>query len=165
MKEAAGSDDGAVADLLWAVARPEPDPEEVRRAAAGVADVGRLLALAEQHGLGPLLHRALEHAGCSTVLGDQAPFLSQLAEVRRFEGLLLVPRALAAAVTPLADAGLEPVVLKGPSLAARYPEPGLRTMEDIDLLLPEPQHRAAVAALGRAGWQVVRGRGVDRYDT
>ncbi len=81
------------------------------------------------------------------------------------EALLLLPRAVALAVRPLTDAGLEPVVLKGPALASRYPEPGLRPMEDIDLLLPRAQHTAALDVLVRAGWKVARSAQRDTYDT
>jgi hypothetical protein len=38
-------------------------------------------------------------------------------------------------------------------------------MEDIDLLLPRHQHRAALAILAIAGWEVVRAAGRDRYDS
>jgi len=81
------------------------------------------------------------------------------------EALLLLPRAVALAVRPLTDAGLEPVVFKGPAVAARYPEPGLRPMDDIDLLLPQADHRHALDALGHAGWQVARPGGRDTNAT
>ena len=38
-------------------------------------------------------------------------------------------------------------------------------MEDIDLLLPRADHRRALDALRRAGWQVARAGGGDLYDT
>jgi hypothetical protein len=81
------------------------------------------------------------------------------------EALLLLPRAVSKAIEPLTDAGLEPVVLKGPALAARYPQPGLRPMEDIDLLLPKAQHAQASSALIEAGWRIVRPSTRDAYDT
>ena len=55
--------------------------------------------------------------------------------------------------------------MKGPAVAARYPAPGLRPMEDIDLLLPRRHHRAALATLTANGWEVVRAARRDRYDT
>ena len=75
--------------------------------------------------------------------------------------------AVALAIRPLTDAGLEPVVLKGPALASRYPEPGLRPMDDIDLLLPKAEHPRALEALHEAGWQVARAHSAafDLYDT
>jgi hypothetical protein len=54
----------------------------------------------------------------------------------------------------LLGAGLEPVVFKGPALAGRYPDPSLRPMGDIDLLLPPGDHVRALEALQRAGWRV-----------
>ena len=69
------------------------------------------------------------------------------------------------AVRPLTEVGLEPVVFKGPAVAARYPEPGLRPMDDIDLLLPRADHTRAIDALGHAGWQVARAGVGDHYDT
>ena len=42
------------------------------------------------------------------------------------------------------------VVFKGPELAARYPDPGLRSYGDLDLLVPDP--KAAYVALVAAGF-------------
>jgi hypothetical protein len=81
------------------------------------------------------------------------------------EALLLLPRAVSLALSPMTDGGLEPVVLKGPVVAERYPEPGLRPMEDIDVLLPRDQHPRALRLLDAAGWRVVRAARRDRYDT
>jgi hypothetical protein len=81
------------------------------------------------------------------------------------EALLLIPHAVALAVQPLTEAGLEPLVFKGPAVAARYPEPGLRPMGDVDLLLPVADHQRALEVLRRARWQVVRAGGRGHYDT
>ncbi|HLI74758.1 MAG TPA: nucleotidyltransferase family protein, partial [Acidimicrobiales bacterium] len=162
----------ACAALLWEACRRETDVEAVAAAVpglrAGVAagfDPEALVRAAVDHGVGQLMWRALTAAGCEDVLGDAGALLDAAAEVHRFEALLLLPRAVAHAVGPLVDAGLEPVVFKGPAVASRYPEPGLRHMEDIDLLLPKRSHRAALTALTRSGWDVVRGAAGDRYDT
>jgi hypothetical protein len=56
-------------------------------------------------------------------------------------------------VQPLERAGLEPLIFKGPAVATRYPEPGLRPMDDIDVLLPGRHHKAGVEALRRDGWE------------
>jgi hypothetical protein len=69
------------------------------------------------------------------------------------------------AVTPLTAAELEPVVFKGPVVAARYPRPGLRPMEDIDLLLPRADHARALSVLAGAGWTLVRPAEYEQYDT
>jgi hypothetical protein len=155
----------ATARLLWEACRRDPDPAGVRRALTGGADIDQAVSAAAAHRIGPLLWRALDSADALDALGPQRAVLGGMADAFRMEALLLLPRAVALAVCPLTDAGLEPVVFKGPAVAARYPAPGLRPMEDIDLLLPSRDHRRALAALDRAGWKVVRAGGGDHYDT
>jgi hypothetical protein len=151
--------------LLWEACRRDPDPAAFRRALTGGADIDRAVAAATDHRIAPLLWRAFGAADAREDLrGCRAP-LCGMADAFRMEALLLIPRAVALAVRPLTDAGLEPVVFKGPAVAARYPEPGLRPMEDIDLLLPRRDHLRALAALAAAGWRVVRPGGGDHYDT
>ena len=153
------------ATLLWEACRREPRADCVRRALAGGADVAWAASAAADHRISPLLWRALGAAGSLDALGPDRAALGGMADALKMEALLLLPRAVALAVGPLTDAGLEPVVFKGPAVAARYPEPGLRPMDDIDLLLPQADHRRALDALGRAGWQVARAGGGDQYDT
>jgi hypothetical protein len=155
----------ATATLLWEACRRDPDPAAFRRALAGGADVDQAVAAAADHRIAPLLWRAFGAADARDDLGSNRAVLCALADSFRMEALLLLPRAVALAVRPLTDAGLEPVVFKGPAVAARYPEPGLRPMEDIDLLLPRRDHQRALVALAVAGWRVVRPGGADRYDT
>ncbi len=153
------------ATLLWEACRRDPDPAAVRRALTGGADVARAVRAATDHRIAPLLWRALGAAGSLDAPGPDRDVLGAMADAFRMEALLLIPRAVALAVRPLTDAGLEPVVFKGPAVAARYPEPGLRPMEDIDLLLPRADHERALHALHRAGWEVARAGGRDLYDT
>ena len=153
------------ATLLWEACRRDPDPASLRRALAGGADIGWAVAAASEQRIGPLLWRALGAAGSLDALGPDGAALGGMADAFRMEALLLLPRAVGLAVRPLTDAGLEPVVFKGPAVAARYPEPGLRPMDDIDLLLPRADHRRALDALGQAGWQVARPGVGDHYDT
>jgi hypothetical protein len=155
----------ATATLLWEACRRNPDPAAFRRALTGGADLDRALTAATEHRIAPLLWRAFGAADARDELGSRRAALCGMADAFRMEALLLIPRAVALAVRPLTDAGLEPVVFKGPAVAARYPEPGLRPMEDIDLLLPRRDHQRALAALAAAGWRVVRPGGADRYDT
>ena len=153
------------ATLLWEACRREPRADSVRRALAGGADLAWAASAAADHRISPLLWRALGTSGSLDALGTDRAALGGITEALKMEALLLLPRAVALAVRPLTYAGLEPVVFKGPAVAARYPEPGLRPMDDIDLLLPEADHRSALDALGRAGWQVARAGGGDHYDT
>ncbi len=156
---------GSTARVLWEACRRDPDPAAVRRALIGGADITVAVAAACEHRIGPLLWRALGAAQARDTLGAERTALGGMADAFKMEALLLIPDAVDLAVRPLTDAGLEPVVLKGPAVAARYPEPGLRPMEDIDLLLPRSLHQRALNALRAAGWRVVRPGGADRYDT
>jgi hypothetical protein len=155
----------ATAMLLWEACRRDPDPAAFRRALNCGADIDRALTAAVEHRIAPLLWRAFGAADARDALGSSRAVLCGMADSFRMEAVLLIPRAVALAVRPLTKAGLEPVVFKGPAVAARYPEPGLRPMEDIDLLLPRRDHQRALAALAAAGWRVVRPGGADRYDT
>ena len=141
------------ATLLWEACRRDPDPAGVRRALAAGADLAWAVRAASEQRIGALLWRALGAAGSLDALGPDRATLGDMADAFRMEAVLLLPRAVALAVRPLTDVGLEPVVFKGPAVAARYPEPGLRPMDDIDLLLPRADHQHALEALGRAGWQ------------
>jgi hypothetical protein len=151
--------------LLWECCRRDPDPSAVTRALTEGADTGLAVAVAAQHGIEPLLWRALGAAGERDAFGPGGTVLRDVADACRMEALLLIPRAVALAVQPLTEAGLEPLVFKGPAVAGRYPEPGLRPMGDIDLLLPIADHRRALDVLRRAQWYVVRAGGVGHYDT
>jgi hypothetical protein len=153
------------ASLLWEACRRDPHPESLRRSLEEGADLARAVAAAEEHRIGPLLWRALAAGDCLDELGPLRTALEGDADVHKMEALLLLPQAVALSVRPLTDAGLEPVVLKGPAVATHYPEPGLRPMEDIDLLLPAADHLRAIAALQSVGWQVARPARRDLYDT
>jgi hypothetical protein len=168
MRGEVAATEGAIeptARLLWAACRPDPEVTEVRRALADGADLGLAVTAADEHRISPLLWRALGAADALDALGPERAALHGTADAFAMEGLLLIPRAVALAVRPLTDVGLEPVIFKGPAVAARYPRPGLRPMEDIDLLLPRADHARALTALAASGWRVVRAAGGDQYDT
>ena len=155
----------AAGDLLWEACRREPDVEAIDRILAQRPEPEIVVPAAMAHGLGPMLWRALGAAGARAALGERAGDLETADKVRRLEAAILLPRAVALAIGPLTGAGFEPLILKGPLLAQRYPEPWLRSMEDLDVYLPRRQHLSALRALEAAGWHVVRAGGFDRYDT
>ncbi len=166
--EGPGADVGrarTTAALLWEACNAAPDLGRIEAALAEGVDAGSLVSLAAAHRVSGLLHRMLAGAGRLEDLGAEAVPLAALADVQAMAEMLLLPNAMALAVAPLVDAGLEPVVLKGAALLDRYPAPGTRPMEDVDLLLPRSFHPQAVEVLRRVGWQVVRRPGADRYDT
>ena len=151
--------------LLWEACHRYPDGGTIAAALSHGADAHLASVWSVRHGIAPLLWRAFVGAGLSDALGASGADLRSIADVHRAEAQLLLPRAVSMAVGPLVGNGLEPVVLKGPSLAVRYPEPGLRPMEDIDLLLPPGDHPRALRALEASGWNVARAARRDRYDT
>ena len=153
----------ATTDLLWAACRPEPDIEEVGRAARG-ADPGLAVDAAVAHGAAGLLRRALVGGGLPDGWEQASRRLQTLTQVQIMEEVLVLPQAAALALAPLREAGLQPVVLKGAALVERYPERGLRPMVDIDLLLPAGDHGRALPALADAGWRRLPQGGGGRYD-
>ena len=54
----------------------------------------------------------------------------------------------------LREAGISFLPVKGPEVAAFYPDPALRTMSDVDLLIHAADAEAARAVLERAGWSL-----------
>ncbi|MBN1922957.1 MAG: nucleotidyltransferase family protein [Anaerolineae bacterium] len=51
------------------------------------------------------------------------------------------------------EKGFTPLLVKGPVVAAAYPDPALRTYNDLDLLLPVEQAEPFMAALLRSGYR------------
>jgi hypothetical protein len=153
------------ARLLWEACRPVLDEAAFRRALDCGAAVPLAASEATKHRLVGMLWRALRATGALDLLGPERERFEGIAESFRLEALLLIPAAVALAVQPLTDIGLEPVVFKGPAVARRYPEPSLRPMDDIDLLLPRGSHHEALAVLQQAGWTIARAAGPDVYDT
>ena len=97
----------------------------------------------------PLLwHNLLAHG----VTDRDMPRLKGVYRYTWFANQLLL-RELRLIQQAFRDAGIECLVLKGIALAVtHYPNPGLRPMDDIDLLVRPEDVDRAVAALPRAGW-------------
>src|SRR5581483_1496930 len=55
-------------------------------------------------------------------------------------------------------------IWKGPAVSCRYPDPALRPMSDIDIIVPSTVHAESVAAMEAAEWKVVPSHS-GRYDT
>ena len=153
------------ARLLWSAARPVPDPEAVRDAIQAGAAVDRAAEAALEQNVGPLFWRSVQAAGVASALDPAtAARLRKDAALRECQAELLQPVALRLIVEPLVAAGFEPLIFKGPAMARLYPEPGLRPMDDVDVILPPAQHDTAIAVLTDAGWAEVRREGA-HYDT
>ncbi len=140
------------AALLWAACRLEPSADEVTDAIAHGADLHFAAELALVERVSPLLWRAVRLAGVETDGQAWATTLQQDAARCHAQSRLTLPRFGALALAPLAEAGLEALVIKGGAVAGRYPDLALRPMDDIDLILPPSQIEPAVDALKTTGW-------------
>ncbi|HUR79003.1 MAG TPA: nucleotidyltransferase family protein [Acidimicrobiales bacterium] len=140
------------AALLWAACRAALDATDVRAAVEAHADLDAAANLAVAQRVSPLLWRALQVAEVADADASWSATLKRDSARCHAQSRLVLPRIGPLAFAPLARAGLEPLVIKGAALAGRYPDPGLRPMDDIDVVLPEPQIEPAVAALSGSGW-------------
>jgi putative nucleotidyltransferase-like protein len=97
----------------------------------------------------PLLYRNLHQ------LGVDDPVVRELKENfarTYFRNRVLFARA-ADVLRALGSAGIPTMVLKGSALVPlHYRDPGLRPMDDFDVLVPVEQARAAMDVLARSGW-------------
>lgn len=136
------------------MARPDLDGEAVRAALSRGPDLALVARAAIEQRLSPLLARALATAGPSLATRPEA-WASEIASDTarcRAQTALVLPALARTALVPLVEAGFEPVVMKGAALASRYPHPGLRPMDDVDLFLPPRQHASALRVLQAGGW-------------
>jgi hypothetical protein len=139
--------------LLWAACRPDPSRDGVATAIAHGADLDEAAELAIAQRVSPLLWRALSDAGVAGALEPWREKLENDAQRCRAQSRMLLPQIGPRALAPLADAGVEPLVIKGAAIAPRYPDLGLRPMDDVDMIVPGHQIDAALQALTAAGWQ------------
>jgi len=142
--------------LLALCARAEGHPifyEQLKRQIEQFTAWDELPSQAEIFGMGPLLWHHLRQAGISIPLETE----------RTLRGIYLRERALNQAhtltlvevQTLLAQSGIQPLVLKGLALAYKYyPEPALRPVSDIDLLLKKDDVLPALHILDEAGYRV-----------
>ena len=130
-------------DLLIAALRTDVDGQDwLAQLTAAQVDQNDLAVTALALGLAPLLHYRLEGWGASL---PDAKAQAKLNFARQTEAARQAARR-AQLVEVLAGLPAQPVVLKGAYLAeCVYPAPGLRPMNDIDLLF-RPQDLPAVAA-------------------
>lgn len=102
----------------------------------------------------PMVYRNLKESGLGE--DDLGP-LKGIYRQAWYRNRIAVGAAMRA-VAALRANGIEPVALKGLGLiATAYPEPALRPMHDVDLLIQPPHFRAAVDGLLSAGWKPLRG--------
>lgn len=112
-----------------------------------------LVSVAIEQRAAPLLQRAVRRAGPSAAPPPDIVAAIAAAVLGHVGAMLRQRQSLATIVRILGPEGLHPVVLKGVRLAYRdYPEPQLRPMRDLDLLLEPDAAVRAQAMLRESGY-------------
>lgn len=137
-------------DLLWSASAPRPDLARVA-AAARTADLAAVVEAARHQRVAPLVLRSLTAAGVD--VGPEGGAARREAAFRRAQAAVGLPAVARHALVPLHAAGLTPLVHKGGALAGRYAAPGLRPMDDVDLIVPPSRFAESVEVLEAAGWR------------
>ena len=141
-------------DLLLACLRTAPTPMlSADLAQLLPSDWQQLLKLSEQQQIAPLLyHRLKEHQLLELVAPAVRQQLHQLQLTNSVRNLRIY-HELRLLATALQTAHIPCIVLKGAHLAmAVYPNPALRYMADLDLLVQQADLPAAVALLREQGY-------------
>lgn len=148
---------GHEARLLLLGARAHLDRAAERELAAlavGPVDWGALVDLAVREGTAALLYSHLRRLDVLQRLPPESRRrLTVVAHAVWAQSAVLADH-WAEATTALRQAGIEALTLKGMSLAHTvYPDPGLRPMADIDLLVRPAERAAALEALRALGYR------------
>lgn len=142
----------SLARLLLDMLASERGADRAVLAALSESEWETIGAMAKQHRLAPLLHRQMAERGADWPVPDALKARWARGWRVSAERALAVQQALAA-VGAMADReGLPYAALKGAWLAWQaYPQPALRPMRDIDLLLSEKDAVRLHAAMSAAG--------------
>jgi hypothetical protein len=112
-------------------------------------------AQAELHGVAPLLYVHLKAAGVQLPLSTRREL--QGLYVRHRQANRVRMRLLGDVIAAYQSAGIAALILKGAALCQLvYPEPGLRPMSDIDILVAPSQARRAQQVLANLGFDAPR---------
>ncbi|MCG8457570.1 MAG: nucleotidyltransferase family protein [Holophagales bacterium] len=134
---------------------------EVARLVAGGLDWAEVVRLARWRRLAPLLGRHL-----ASVRGVPAQPLRVLEQDREstFERYRAMSWELGKILLAARSVGLPIVVLKGAALAERlYPDPSLRPMADLDLLVPEAELGRAEQLVAELGYRCTKAPETRRF--
>jgi hypothetical protein len=126
--------------------------QEIAVSAARISDWTMVPALAEKHGMAPLLKRNLGQAVVSIPGSAQRDLLALTLRHRLINQVR--SRALSDLVCSFQQADLPYQILKGAALAyILYPEPGLRPMKDMDILVCDEDLKQVCDLLQQAGYK------------
>jgi hypothetical protein len=120
------------------------DPRQVTELPADLEDP--LLTLLLRGAAGGLAHYPLRHGD-----PERFPAIARLRQQHRLELMQgrLRERCLVETFVGLREAGVEPLLIKGWTVARHYPDPGMRPFGDLDLCVRDQDYDRAVEALGR----------------
>jgi hypothetical protein len=142
--------------LLALCADPEPDEQsahEILGLAGESLDWAYVLGATRRLGALPLLHLALERSGA--VLPQEVERLGRQARVANTMRMLVAERQLREIREAFEKASIPFLILKGLPLAHElYPEPGLRPVGDLDLLVRRRFRDTALAVLASLGYRL-----------
>jgi hypothetical protein len=143
-----------VSRLLARCARAECQPahyHQIAQAAAQLREWEEVAAQAEAHGLAPLVYLHLKGAGVQIPSGVKREL--QGLYLRHRHANQVRTRVLHGVLTAYQAAGIPALVLKGAALSHMvYPQPGLRPMSDMDILVPESEAGRAQRTLAELGF-------------
>jgi len=142
--------------FVLALSRLAMNSRAAAAAAAAAAEglsASRVLADGASHGVLPLIDRQIGRLGLAAGLPPEVVAGARKAACASALRTATLLSAAARATRALAGAGMAPLVLKGAHLARTlYPEPGLRPMSDVDLLVARQEMPRAVEALSTIGF-------------
>jgi hypothetical protein len=119
----------------------------------------RLLVRAEQHGLGPLAYLHMKQT--DTLVPQEAQRALKALFLRHRHANGVRQQVLIELLTRCASLDIPVLVLKGAALAFLvYPQPGLRCMRDIDLLVKTSDAQRAQTLLMKDGFELINGPGL-----
>ncbi len=139
--------------LLCADPAPLSDREskEVERLLMSPLDWEWLIAQGARHALLPLLFRHLKNHSSALV----PPVIRERLEADfrrvRIRNLFLIGE-LRRLLNSFDEAGIRALPIKGALLAVQYPDPALRSFNDLDIIVPRAEVERATAALRRFGY-------------
>jgi hypothetical protein len=139
--------------VLLECARPFPDVSRLAVTLGGPLDWPGLLALADDHGMLPLLAARIRAIDTAPV---PAHIREQLQASQRSQAIFTLSLAaeLFRILDRLAPSGVEVLLTKGPALAARcYDDPGSRQYGDLDFVVRDRDVRQATEIMIGLGYE------------